>query len=240
MRKNNFITAVIIGLLILISLAYVYSLPTGPEITYNATVNATPNPAADITTAGGTFTTLILNATMQNYRWKAYVGNVTGKFVLQDANNYSIYDWALTTVAGEVYVSRNDSISWTQVNCSNQTIIGNEEYALNITDSKVDSINRTFNTSIHKTFYVGNIYIRNSTCPAIATYLNGTPQTRNESAAFQEVLLTDRTNLIYSTLLENKIQGFNNQLYDFQLIVPDYGSEAITTSVPYYFFIELS
>jgi len=240
MRKANLLSIVVILLMILLSLAYVNSAPTGPQIIYNETVNASATPAASITTAGGTFTTLILNATMQNYRWKAYVGNVTGKFALQDANNYSIYDWALTAIAGEVYVSRNNSITWTQVNCSNQTNIGSEEYSLNITDSKVDSINRTFNRTIHRSFYVGSNYVSNGTCPAIATYVNGTQQTLSESATFQEILLSDRTNIIYATLLENKVQGFNNQLYDFQLIVPDYGSEAITTPVPYYFFIELS
>jgi len=240
MRKDNLLSITLIVFLILISLAYVNSVPTGPQIMSNETVNASASPAASITTAGGTFTTLILNATMQNYRWKAYVGNVTGRFALQDASNYSIYDWALTTIAGEVYVARNNSISWTLVNCSNQTNIGSEEYSLNITDSKVDSINRTFNRTIHRSFYVGSNYISNSTCPAIATYVNGTRQTINETAAFQEILLSDRTSIIYATLLENKVQGFNNQQYDFQLIVPDYGSEALTTAVPYYFFIELS
>ena len=42
--------------------------PSGVEITYNATETAVQAPASSLTTAGGTFTTLILNGTYKNPR----------------------------------------------------------------------------------------------------------------------------------------------------------------------------
>jgi len=41
----------------------VMAIPVGPTITFNSSTNATPRSAVSITTAGGSFTTLVLNTT---------------------------------------------------------------------------------------------------------------------------------------------------------------------------------
>src|SRR3989338_9850945 len=92
-----------IVLVIIILLPIVSALPSGPVIIYNQSLNVTPQPAVQITTPGGSFTTLVLNATTQTPRWKAYVGNVTGKLALDDASAKSIFDWSLASGTGEVY-----------------------------------------------------------------------------------------------------------------------------------------
>jgi hypothetical protein len=227
-------------LLVLLSSAAFTALgePAGPNIIFNSTETPTPQPAASITTAGGSFTTLLLNATTQTMRWKAYVGNVTGNFKLQDASNYSIYDWNITTIGGEVYASRNSSISWADIRCAANSTLQTEQIGLNITTTKEDSINRTFGSTVHRGFYVGTRLISNSTCRAIATYVNNTKQTASESASFQEILLDDTQRLVYVTLLDGKKQGYNNGLFDFQLIVAE--SEYNAQPSPYYFWVELS
>jgi hypothetical protein len=212
--------------------------PAGPTIIYNSTVSPTPQAAASISTAGGTFTTLILNATTQTMRWKAYVGNVTGSFTLKDSNNATLYDWSVASIAGEVYASRNSSITWSSIRCAVNSTLLTEQTHLNITTSKEDSINRTFNTSVHRSFYVGTTLITNSSCRSIATYVNSTRQSASENAYFQEVLLDDTQRFIYTTLLENDQQGYNNQAFDFQLIVAE--SDVQVTPSPYYFWVELS
>lgn len=212
--------------------------PSGAEILSNSTETPTPATAGTVTTAGGSFTTLLLNATTQTMRWKAYVGNVTGSFQLRDASNYTIYDWNVATISGEVYASRNNSIDWTQIQCANDTILQNEQTGLDMTTTKEDSINRTFNETVHRSFYVGTELITNSTCRSIATYVNSTRQAASESATFQEILLDDTQRLVYVTLLENKQQGYNAEQFDFQLIVAE--SEIAITPSSYYFWVELS
>lgn len=213
------------------------SLPQGPNITYNYTENVTPKPAVEITTPGGSFTTLVLNATQQSYKWKAYVGNVTGKLTLDNPNGYTIYDWSLSVISGEVYASRNNSITWSNIQCANKTMIYQEEQALNIQSTAQDSINKTFNNTIHRQFFVGGIKITNSSCYAIATYVNDTRQQPSEDADFQEVLLTDKTSMVYTGLLEPGKQGFDWSKYDFQMIVAD--DESAQTPNTYYFWVEL-
>ena len=212
--------------------------PTGATISGNTTVSPSGSAAGSITTAGGSFTTLLLNATMQTPRWKAYVGNASGQFSLADASSYSIYNWATTSISGEVYASRNSTITWASIRCAVNSTVVTEQSHLNITSTHVDSINRTFINTVHRGFMVGGTTISNSTCRAIATYVNGTSQALAENASFQEILLDDTQRLVYVTLLEQDRQGYNNAPFDFQMIVAE--SEYAASPSPYYFWVELS
>lgn len=238
-ERNNLAGIIMLILFVMLNVAiFTVATPQGPQITYNKTETAPVQPAAYINTSGGTFTTMVLNVTYQNDRWKAYAGNVTGKLALQDANSYTIYDWSLATVTGEVYASRNNSITWTQIGCANTTTINNEDSTLNQSASANDNILNTFNNTVHKGFFVGGTQISNSTCPSVDTYVNNTRQAATENASFQEVLLQDNKNLVYTSLLENKHLGFNNKLYDFQMIVAENAQSVNPT--PYYFWVELN
>jgi len=232
-------TVIILFMIGLIIFSSVTALPVGPSIIYNSTTNSTPRPAAAITTAGGTFTTLVLNTTGQTYRWKAYVGNVSGKLTLADATNKSIFDWTVTSVTGEVYATRNNTvIDWSNVGCADNTLINTEDTYMNMSLSSPDTINKTFNSTIHRSFYVGTTKILNSSCRAIATYVNGAPQTPSESSVFQEILLKDGSaNLVYTTLVNSSTIGYNNQKYDFQMILAENEYQATPTN--YYLYVEL-
>jgi hypothetical protein len=144
----------------------------------------------------------------------------------------------LMTIAGEVYASRSGSVTWSQVNCSNRTRIIDEETTLQFAPTASDGINRTFNNTVHRQFYVGANRIANSNCPAISTYVNNTRQATSETALFQEVLLSDGPNLVLGTIIEPGMWGFDGGRYNFQLIVPE--NEYAGTPTPYFFYLELS
>ncbi|MFC2135541.1 hypothetical protein ACFLTH_13085 [Bacteroidota bacterium] len=229
---------VIILVILAIDMQFIMGQPVGANIAFNESVNVTPAPGAEIRTAGGSFTTLVLNVTQQTPRWKAYVGNVSGDLVLADGSNLKIYDWDVATITGEVYASRNDSITWGSIKCLNNSILASEESYLNISTDGVDSINRTFNETTHKFMWIGGTLIANSSCRAIATYVNDTAQAPSESATFQEVLLEDGTNLIYATIIESDESGYDvNKTFDFQMIVAE--DEFAAAPTPYYFYAEI-
>jgi hypothetical protein len=228
---------IIINVVILINQLGVMAAPQGASIIYNYTENASVRQADSHTAAGGSFTTMVLNISSQTSKWKAYVGNVTGKISLDNSNNFTIYDWALTNVQGEVYVSRNNSVNFTSLACANSGNITSEDSFLSINSSTSDSINKTFNQTKHKSFVIGGTgTIQNSTCFALATYVNDTAQPVDENATFQEVLLSDKTNLVFVAIINDNKQGFDLGTYDFQLIVPDNPTEISTA---YYFYAEL-
>ena len=101
-----------------------------------------------------------------------------------------------------------------------------------------DSLNRTFNMTTHKSFYAGTNQIAASSCPSVALYINDTVQTPAEDATFQEVLLMDSSeSMVYVSILEDEIYGFDYQPYDFQMIVAENEFDGPTT---YYFWAELT
>ncbi|MBN1156159.1 hypothetical protein JXA85_00950 [Candidatus Woesearchaeota archaeon] len=238
-RKGN---RVLIARLLLFSAVFLLmslsigAAPSGPDVISQYTEEAPAQPATNITTAGGTITTIVLNATTQNPHWKAYVGNITGRLALRDSTNYTIYDWGVTTPTGEVYVTRNDSISWVNITCANSTHVATEETAMNHTATAPDSISNTFSKHNHSSFYTGSISFAKDQCNFTTnTYVNST----NQSTAFQEVLLYDGNSMVYTTIVEDNKYGFDFGLYDFQLIVAEKGWEGPVTSTPYYFYVEL-
>lgn len=238
---SNFIK-LLFGLIIFISLINIsLAMPIGPSITVITNETKTIRSAEVINTSGGSITTMVLNGTTQNPRWKAYVGNVTGKLTLDNGNNRTIFDWSLTTLVGEVYVTRSsDSINWTGINCSNATHISVEEIALNHTN-RDDNLTKTFNDKTHAGFWAGTSQILANSCFSVNTYVNSTSQ----QADFEQVVLYDGTNesngnIVYATPLENDVYGYDNQTYDFQMIVPENGLVTWTSSIAYYFYVELT
>jgi hypothetical protein len=239
-RKLKYILYIILVLCLAYgSIINVQAQPTGAEIIFNQTDIIDPVPASNLTTAGGSFTTMVLSGVFQTPRWKAYVGNVTGRIALRDSDSRTIYDWDLVSVSGQIYVTRNDTIDWSTMSCASEQTILDEQTFLNIQSTSSDSINRTFNDTIHKSFFVGTTQIAQSTCWAIATYVEDTRQAPSVDATFQEILLQDNNdNLVFATIIEQAETGFDSSPYDFQLIVPE--DPTSPTPTTYYFFAEIN
>ncbi len=228
--------------------------PEGATISYisNTTKNAS---IADFRNdSKGTITTVLLTTIQQDIKWKAYVGNVSGTLVLRDADDFSIYEWASGGAPdGEVYITRNNSIDWGSIKCANQTSITNEETALGHSSSAADNINFTFSSNYHQQFDVGETTITVSSCKSLATWVNNTAQTLQQSTEnstlFQEVLLMDNNlHVVYASLIDQDTSSYRDDLdntsslgsnitYDFQAIVPDYTGAPIAR---YYFYVEIS
>ena len=214
--------------------------PQGPTINYISNTTKT-NVGASLRSGDnkGTITTINLDSEQQNTRWKAYVGNVTGKLTLKDAAGFAIYDWTLNNnFAGNVYASRNGSINWGGISCATQSQMQSETTYLNQTVGADDNINKTFNSTLHATFTANGITMNN--CPSTALYVNGASQTQNSSAAFQEIVLADNTSnsLVFTSRIEADHQGYDpSYTYDFQMIVPDSATPNVISD--YYFYIEL-
>lgn len=226
----------LLGILILSKLAF--ALPSAPSITYVSNSTSTSSLQNRSVDEKGTITVVTLDANQQDYKWKAYVGNITGKVALDDANGMSIYDWNLGTAGGgEVYVSRFSNINWNNISCANQTSIDTEQIGVSMGAGASDSISATFNETTHRDFNVSTTLI--SGCRSTATYVNGNPQVMNSTARFQEMLLRDSgtNNMIYSTFIEAAQNGYDNLPHDFQLLVAE--NESATVPSTYFFWVEL-
>lgn len=216
----------------------VEALPGGATITFNSTSGVPSATPSNRTDPHGTITTIILNGVQQDQYWKGYVGNITGKLSLDDATGFTIYDWPISlTKNGEVYVSRSNAPVFSSVSCASIGNITNEEAYYGMVTTQSDDINKTFNATSHQTFLVGAQSIGANTCKSTATYRNDLPQALDGNQFFQEVLLQDSSaNLLYVTMINASVTGFDNRPYDFQMIVPE---SLVNTSTTYYFYTEL-
>ncbi len=107
-----------------------------------------------------------------------------------------------------------------------------------MTDGQVDNINGTFNDTGHLTFETGTNTLVNDTCPSAAMFVNDTRQVANSSADFQEILVQDNSdNLVYVALINDDTNGFDNNQYDFEMIVAE--SNVKSSPTTYYFYLEL-
>ncbi len=238
-RLNTIILLItfIVSLVYLLSVSFVIAAPASPVVNYSSNTTYVTSMVNRSTDVKGTITTITLSANQQDYKWKAYVGNVSGRLVLDDASGKSIYDWSTGVVTGEVYVSRFSNINWGSIACVDQTVINAEQVGLSMNSTVKDNINATFNYTTHASFSVGTIPI--SGCRSTATYINDAAQVMSSSASFQEVLLRDTitSNMLYAGLINSATTGYNGQSYDFQVIIGE--NESATVPTTYYFWVEL-
>ncbi|MFH1770593.1 MAG: hypothetical protein ABH828_03475 [archaeon] len=237
-KKTRMLAAGLLAMIFILSIVvFVRGDPVGGIISDNSTDQRTTSPGSRADD-GGTITTMNVDATQQNYAWKAYVGNISGSLVLDDSSNRSIYEWALSTLTGEIIATRASSLTWGALSCASNATIATEQSAVSMSPSDLDSLNTTFIATAHKAFSIAGNTLTANTCRSTATYVNDTAQTPSSSADFQEILVNDTSgNVMYVADLELNTQGFDNNTYDFQMIVADDDTAATITT--YYFYVEL-
>ena len=197
----------------------------------------------------GNVTQLRINVSMQTKRWQGYYGNITGIVTLQDANGFRMYEWGnddTVTPIGEVYASNNTVGDWTRVFCvnltansSNTTLYGPNAtiletlYGATLTDR--DGIDETF--TVFANITVGS---KTMNCSAIQVY-NGSASPSynwNETLLYENDTIEETTrSIIYAAQVAQNQNGFNNNTWDFQMIVGENGD--ISTTTTYYFYVEL-
>jgi hypothetical protein len=210
--------------------------PNTFNVTLNETRGLTPQAGYMLNTSGGYITTINLTARVQNTRWKAFVGWITGKFALDSASGSTIYDWTSATTQGNIYATRNSSIiAWSNIACATGGQINTEDALLNHSTS-YDNVTATFSDQTHNAFSVGAVSIPANTCKGKNTYIANATQ----DSFFQEVLLSDSASIVYTTIIESGGHvGFDGISYDFQMIVPENGGRTWTSSTAYYLYVEL-
>jgi hypothetical protein len=233
---------ILVGFAVFFFLSYAGAAPDGVNVVVDANETKTSTGAYNLSSVpGGYVATMNITSTSQNPRWKAFVGQVEGTFTLDDSTGSTIYDWSTTATGGEVYATRNaTTILWGSVQCANTTLMEFENGEMSHSNAD-DNITATFNGTTHDEFFVGSVNITTDTCPTLNTYIGNSTQ----DVSFEEIVLTDSSvdtsgNLIYVTIMEDDVTGFDGADYDFQMIVPENGGDGFTGSTAYYLYVELS
>ncbi len=229
----------VLGVLLLATMPIVLAEPINPSSLQALESSRRELPGgtfANASAQGGNVTRLQIDAISITNAWQGYFGNITGNIRLEDGQNETFYSWGNATPTGEVYASRNSTIDWSTINCTDSSERLIEESHLEKVVGDGDSVTNTYNSTAHPSFFIGTKNITQNSCYSTNVYVNGVAQ----STEFYQVLLSDGDGkLVYSTIIEAGTLGYNNEEMDFQLLVGENnkpGNEAPTT---YYFFTEL-
>lgn len=214
----------------------IISFPTGPDEVIIKKETAKQQDPYKLNLSGGEIAILNINISAQNNYWKAIVGEVRGIFTLEDSNGSSIYQWEDIYITGFIYATRNQStINWQEVNCATTQQIEEENIELNHTDPSLN-ITATFNSQTHNQFITGFTTIPQNSCShSLTLYVNN--ESQNES--YHQIILTDQNSLIYTSTIEKETIGYNSEFYDFQMLLPEKGTQNSNEITPYYIYIEL-
>ncbi|MBN1793061.1 hypothetical protein JW826_05245 [Candidatus Woesearchaeota archaeon] len=212
----------------------------------------------NIEAEAGNVTELSLVGISTTRGWQGYYGNISGIITLEDAFGYVFYNWSATEPKGEIYASVNNSISWSDVVCFNWTgqsiTLEGEEARYGFGDDSADGINETFtNAGLDSDLFVGSLNITGNattlgyTCHTTNPFQYGFQNSNTDN--FENFLLADVVSgaLIFGAVIENDdfdnetdIRGYNNNTYDFQLLVAENGFDGFEdTTTTYYFWAEL-
>lgn len=262
MSKRGVFRELFITVFIIVLSAYFVfagtSVPTGPSdlnLT-ESTRRANYSEPYMINVEAGNVTGLTIYSETQTKAWAGFFGNVSGKIVLDDANNQTFYDWSVPNPTGEVYASNTSLVDWNNIYCLNVSnpdgSNANGDVGLNwteieadfgINESDLDGLNETFAYGYADAtgFRVGAITINvEDGCSLAHPYTNEAFTTD-----WQEVILTaNNDSIIFTAILRENADGYqsgSNDAFDFQMLVLENGHEGSElTATPYYFYVELS
>jgi hypothetical protein len=237
-------------ILIVMSIFTSATTPVAPD-----TIERGPSERAPLTggsnaqvSEGGNLTPLFVSGQRITARWQGYFGNVSGGITLADASGNSLYDWGLVNPSGEIYAANHSTVSWSAIFCANFSANLAEEnlnrdtlnafigYGSDLEKASDDSVNSTFNQTFTGTLIVGaRTFTGADNCSMVTLNTASGYQT----ADFQEVILTDNTSVVFTSILEQNVNGFNSIPADFEMIV-GVNSTVQGTTRTFYFFVELS
>jgi hypothetical protein len=238
-------------------------------VPYGATLDVTNVSTAFADTPGnasafaGNVSELVLSGFSTTQAWQGYYGNVSGTIQLADSEDKVMYNWSLANPRGEVYATTNNSIVWLKIQCFNYTangtyetetitptVGGTNQFGTNLTQledrfgintSDVDGVDETFTLQglgTHNPFYTANRQFNEGECMSTEVY--GISQS-SQSDIFEEAILyePETTSVIFTSILENNVQSFNNRTSDFEMLVPENGHGTNVDATTYYFFVEI-
>ena len=181
----------------------------------------------------GNVTELTITGSSVTQSWQGYFGNVSGVITLGNSAGDVMYNWSLASPQGEVYASPSNSVTWSSIDCFNFTENGAaQEAAYNIDSNAADGIDETFTGTVGLT--VGSEALTN--CMSASIFAQGSSQ----AGTFDQALLWDGSNLVFASILEEDVLGFDDKSHDFEMLVLEDGHDGDVATTPYYFYLELA
>jgi len=251
----------ILAMLLFSMFALAASAPVAPRIlTYvnSSTMNVSNFAPQEVDALAGNITFLTLTAFSQTRAWQGYWGDVSGTITLDDANNWTFYNWSAVEPRGYIYATRTTigTPSWLDVTCFNHAgnaTVFDANYGISTND--YDNVTNTYNTTLAGIAPAQTVFLVDeafTTCPANTIWQSDEFQNAN----FVNYLMRDPTKTtdafeneswVFGTIIERKEDDgskadkpcYNGIDCDFQLLVAEDGHGTDTVVTTYYIWVDL-
>lgn len=235
--------AVIVVALVAAMVPMVSAVPDGATGTAGTAVTKAAVTATTDDAKGGNITEFDLSVLQQTNKWQGYYGNTTGEVTLDDATGNTMYDWAISAPAGEVYATTLGTLpSWYTFDDTAATL-GTVNAAYNFESDASDNADDTFSVTNNTAFDLAGNTIAADFAPNVLTYgaVEGTGAW--ETAILYDGDGTATTDFLFVGIIAVDQPSFLSQdgtdTCDYQMIIPeDPTDEGIATT--YSFYMELT
>ena len=254
MNDDKLILYIMILLFVIIISGIAIAVPSNPDsISVSDSERRTQFGGESVQTLGaqaGNVTELTVTSTTNSKRWQGYYGNISGTITLDNAQNWTLYEWVGDiSPQGEILAADAQVSNWSGLICANLSALyrgyncseSPNGQCLNLTELQDkfggpygggESVNATFTSTANIQLDTGLL----QSCPSTNSFSVGSAQAKN----WTEVLLMENKTetVVFASIINASTLGFDNTSWDFQMIVGDDGDDLLTTT--YYFYVELS
>ncbi len=170
-----------------------------------------------------------VTAEQSTYHWAGVYGNATGKLVLGDSSSNKMYEW--DAVAKYIYFDDDNSITWGSlqlVSCSD--VEGVYTYLSGASDSCTNTFTGT------------NNYDSTVTSDSVANAITAQTYDDSSTAYWKTMALGDggTSDIVFVAEADSAYHGaYDGTVANYQVILPEDGSNGDTTATTYYIWVEL-
>ncbi|MFC2135543.1 hypothetical protein ACFLTH_13095 [Bacteroidota bacterium] len=215
----------------------VFADPAGTgTLTPSSSARGNDPSAGNLSAQGGNVTNIDIDSQSITTKWAGFYGDVTGGISLEDGSGNAFYNWSDASPTGEVFATRDSNPTWGSIACASAGNVNTEADELDLT-AGMDNLTSTFCETCgnHTAFDVAAASFTADQCTFRTNAYNSTgSQTDN----WDQILLWEGTNVVYTTIINQDTDGFTGSNYDFQLLVGENSSTSVLTQ--YYFFVEIA
>jgi len=227
-------------LLFLLGLLGAYlAAPVGATVSAGTPVTLGNIPAGTASAWGGNITQVNLTINSSTLHWQGFYGSITASLRLASGSGSNISTmkvWPVSTLSGQVYVSRSSNVDFTALNSTSVSLSALDS-VFSFLSGAADSATNSGSDNANPSFYVGQYVINANTRPLITTLNN------NSQAAWKEVVLRHANtgnpeDFVFVGIINSSGIAYNGQPAHFQIIVPE-NSAGDTSVTTYYFYGEV-
>ncbi|MFA5108580.1 MAG: hypothetical protein WC492_03565 [Candidatus Micrarchaeia archaeon] len=219
---------------------FIYSLPVGgTSVTAGTPVTLGTISAGTASAWGGNITQVNLTINSTTLHWQGFYGSTTASLRLaagNDSNLSTLKVWNVSTLVGQIYVSRSSNVDFTKLN-STSAALTDVDNAFSFLNGANDAAASTGSDSSNPAFTVGQYQMYANRYPLITTLDNSSGHSWKQVIT-RHASTSSATDFVFVGILNNSGIAFNGDSANFQVIVPENsaGDDSATT---YYFYGEV-